>query len=64
MVVLKYLFQFDFFPWNGGKASQLTSKDPFYPPKILGIEKQEKYAVYDVILLMVVFFHRFMVTIT
>ncbi|XP_035705079.1 piezo-type mechanosensitive ion channel component isoform X2 [Folsomia candida] len=58
MVVLKYLFQFDFFPWNG-KAIQVK-KDPFWPPKILGIEKQEKYAVYDVVLLMVVFFHRFM----
>jgi len=56
MVILKYLFQFDFFPWNG-KSSQVK-KDPFWPPRILGIEKQEKYAVYDVILLMAVFFHR------
>ncbi|ODM97774.1 Piezo-type mechanosensitive ion channel component 2 [Orchesella cincta] len=58
MVVIKYLFQFDFFPWNE-KSKQVNTK-PFWPPKILGIEKQEKYAMYDVILLMIVFFHRFM----
>jgi hypothetical protein len=34
-------------------------KDPFTPQKILGIEKHGKYAVYDVTLLMVVFFHRY-----
>ncbi|CAL8113936.1 unnamed protein product [Orchesella dallaii] len=58
MVVIKYLFQFDFFPWNE-KSKQVNTK-PFWPPKILGIEKQEKYAMYDVTLLMIVFFHRFM----
>lgn len=59
MVVIKYLFQFDFFPWNE-KSKQVNTK-PFWPPKILGIEKQEKYAMFDVILLMVVFFHRWVI---
>jgi len=55
--VIKYLFQFDFFPWNDvGKA---IASGPFWPPKILGIQKKEKYAAYDVTLLMIVFFHRY-----
>ncbi|CAG7819154.1 unnamed protein product [Allacma fusca] len=59
LVVIKYLFQFNFFPWNETKENQVKSS-PFWPPRIMGVEQQEKYAVYDVTLLMVVFFHRFM----
>lgn len=55
LVVVKYLFQFNFFPWNSQNIS-----GPFWAPRILGIEKNEYYAVYDLILLLVVFFHRFM----
>ncbi|XP_023235302.1 piezo-type mechanosensitive ion channel component 2-like [Centruroides sculpturatus] len=55
LVVVKYLFQFNFFPWNF-----LTVSGPFWAPRILGIEKNEFYAVFDLLLLLVVFFHRFM----
>ncbi|XP_063601150.1 piezo-type mechanosensitive ion channel component-like [Penaeus indicus] len=56
IVVVKYLFQFDFFPWN--QVARL--KAPFWPPRIIGVEKKDRYAVYDLALLLVVFFHRFM----
>ncbi|MPC15682.1 Piezo-type mechanosensitive ion channel component 2 [Portunus trituberculatus] len=55
IVVVKYLFQFDFFPWN-----QVALDAPFWPPRIVGVEKKNRYAVYDLALLLVVFFHRFM----
>ncbi|XP_067135532.1 piezo-type mechanosensitive ion channel component 2-like isoform X2 [Centruroides vittatus] len=55
LVVVKYLFQFNFFPWNF-----LSAPGPFWAPRILGIEKNEFYAVFDLLLLLVVFFHRFM----
>lgn len=53
-MVVKYLFQFDFFPWN--QVARL--KAPFWPPRIIGVEKKDRYAVYDLALLLVVFFHR------
>nr|UEE08537.1 putative piezo-like channel protein [Astacus leptodactylus] len=56
IVVVKYLFQFDFFPWN--QVERLNA--PFWPPRIIGVEKKDRYAVYDLALLLVVFFHRFM----
>ncbi|XP_076372668.1 piezo-type mechanosensitive ion channel component-like isoform X2 [Tachypleus tridentatus] len=55
IVVVKYLFQFDFFPWNG----ETHVNAPFWPPRILGIEQKNNYAVYDLALLLIVFFHRF-----
>lgn len=57
IVVVKYLFQFYFFSWN---ESPPPPNNPFYPPVILGIKKDDNYAVYDLIVLLVVFFHRFM----
>ncbi|KAG8198468.1 hypothetical protein JTE90_022198 [Oedothorax gibbosus] len=57
IVVLKYLFQFYFFPWNNLDP---PPNNPFYPTVILGIQKGEGYASYDLAVLLVVFFHRFM----
>lgn len=59
IVVIKYLFQFDFFDWN----ESVAVNRPFDPPRILGIEKRKEdsdYALYDLLLLLLVFFHRFM----
>ncbi|CAL1285853.1 unnamed protein product [Larinioides sclopetarius] len=57
IVVLKYLFQFYFFPWNN---SPPPPNNPFYPTIIFGVRKDENYAGYDLAVLLVVFFHRFM----
>ncbi|OTF75775.1 hypothetical protein BLA29_009987 [Euroglyphus maynei] len=55
VVVLKYVFQFHFWPWI-----ELIKPSPFWWPRLLGIEKKDNYANYDLILLLVLFFHRFM----
>lgn len=58
IVVVKYLFQFDFFKWDSGSMRGTA----FDPPKMLGIEKKSgnsNYALYDLLLLILVFLHRF-----
>ncbi|GIY39704.1 piezo-type mechanosensitive ion channel component, partial [Caerostris extrusa] len=57
VVVLKYLFQFYFFPWN---VREPPPNNPFYPTIIFGVRKDDNYAGYDLAVLLVVFFHRFM----
>lgn len=56
VVMLKYIFQFEFWPWS----QQVVVKDPFWEPRIIGVEKKDNYANYDLLLLLVLFFHRFM----
>ncbi|XP_063169125.1 LOW QUALITY PROTEIN: piezo-type mechanosensitive ion channel component 1 [Candoia aspera] len=58
MVVLKYLFQFGFFPWNSYTTMVRYEGKPFFAPRILGIEKTDNYIKYDLIQLLVLFFHR------
>uniref|UniRef100_A0A8C5S4K7 Piezo type mechanosensitive ion channel component 1 (Er blood group) n=1 Tax=Laticauda laticaudata TaxID=8630 RepID=A0A8C5S4K7_LATLA len=58
MVVLKYLFQFGFFPWNSYTTMVRYEGKPFFAPCILGIEKTDNYIKYDLIQLLVLFFHR------
>ncbi|XP_054165401.1 piezo-type mechanosensitive ion channel component-like [Oppia nitens] len=57
IVVIKYIFQFDFWPWLRDPRIHFS---PFYWPRIFGISKTENYAQYDLALLLVLFFHRFM----
>ncbi|CDW56772.1 fama protein variant [Trichuris trichiura] len=54
MIVIKFVLQFGLFPWN----QLVGSSDPFYPPRILGVEKKANFATFDIALLMVLFFHR------
>uniref|UniRef100_A0A673C7F3 Piezo-type mechanosensitive ion channel component 1 n=1 Tax=Sphaeramia orbicularis TaxID=375764 RepID=A0A673C7F3_9TELE len=58
MVVVKYLFQFGFFPWNSVYEMTLNEDKPFFPPRILGLEKTDNYIKYDLLQLLVLFFHR------
>uniref|UniRef100_A0A672U0V2 Piezo type mechanosensitive ion channel component 2 n=1 Tax=Strigops habroptila TaxID=2489341 RepID=A0A672U0V2_STRHB len=55
-IVIKYFFQFGFFPWN--KYVDYTKDKPYHPPNIIGIEKKEGYVHYDLVQLLALFFHR------
>lgn len=58
MVVTKYLFQFGFFPWNSHTVLRRNENKPYFPPRILGLEKADGYIKYDLVQLMALFFHR------
>ncbi|XP_041125215.1 piezo-type mechanosensitive ion channel component 1-like isoform X1 [Polyodon spathula] len=58
MVIVKYLFQFGFFPWNSYYDTKLNEGKPFFLPRILGLEKMDNYVKYDLIQLLALFFHR------
>ncbi|XP_023560947.1 piezo-type mechanosensitive ion channel component 1 isoform X3 [Octodon degus] len=57
-VVTKYLFQFGFFPWNSHTVLRRYENKPYFPPRILGLEKTDSYIKYDLVQLMALFFHR------
>lgn len=58
MVVVKYIFQFGFFPWNSVYEMALNEDKPFFLPRILGLEKTDNYIRYDLLQLLALFFHR------
>ncbi|CAN2389469.1 positive regulation of cell-cell adhesion mediated by integrin [Pristimantis euphronides] len=58
MVVIKYLCQFGFFPWNSNTVLLRYDGKPFFPPRIFGLEKSDSYIKYDLIQLLALFFHR------
>lgn len=60
LVILKFLFQFQFFPWNSDVVQvNMEDVNPFYPVRIIGLDKRPYYAAYDIALLMVLFYHRY-----
>ncbi|XP_017671690.1 PREDICTED: piezo-type mechanosensitive ion channel component 1 isoform X1 [Lepidothrix coronata] len=58
MLLVKYLFQFGFFPWNSYTTLLRNEGKPFFPPRILGLEKSTRYLKYDLFQLLALFFHR------
>ncbi|XP_017313986.1 piezo-type mechanosensitive ion channel component 1 [Ictalurus punctatus] len=58
MVVVKYLFQFGFFPWNSEYELKLNENKPYFLPRILGLDKTDNYIRYDLLQLLALFFHR------
>lgn len=57
VVLIKCIAQFDL--WMDKNYNPIADKGPLAPVKIIGIERKPNYATYDLILLLVVFFHRF-----
>ncbi|MGH0140399.1 UNVERIFIED_CONTAM: hypothetical protein FKN15_042818 [Acipenser sinensis] len=55
-IVIKYFFQFGFFPFN--QNLRVNKNKPYHPPNIIGIEKKEGYVLYDLLQLLALFFHR------
>ncbi|XP_044149386.1 piezo-type mechanosensitive ion channel component 2 isoform X4 [Bufo gargarizans] len=55
-IVIKYFFQFGFFPWNINL--ELYKDKPYHVPNIIGVEKKEGYVLYDLLQLLALFFHR------
>uniref|UniRef100_A0A3B4TXV1 Piezo type mechanosensitive ion channel component 2 n=1 Tax=Seriola dumerili TaxID=41447 RepID=A0A3B4TXV1_SERDU len=54
-IVIKYFFQFGFFPFNQNKMDR---NKPYHPPNIIGVEKKDGYVHYDLVQLLALFFHR------
>ncbi|XP_067308925.1 piezo-type mechanosensitive ion channel component 2 isoform X2 [Pseudorasbora parva] len=55
-IVIKYFFQFSFFPFN--QHLEVSRTKPYHPPNILGIEKKDGYVHFDLVQLLMLFFHR------
>ncbi|XP_026300508.1 piezo-type mechanosensitive ion channel component isoform X8 [Apis mellifera] len=56
IVIVKCIFQLEVLPWNRDPAPN----NPLFTPRIMGVERKFNYALWDLLLLLVVFFHRFM----
>nr|XP_055071604.1 piezo-type mechanosensitive ion channel component 2 isoform X1 [Misgurnus anguillicaudatus] len=57
-VVVKYFFQFGFFPWTTSAYRGINVERAFALPNIVGIEKKDGYVLLDLIQLIALFFHR------
>lgn len=51
IVVIKFICQFGFFPWNETSAAIKLANSPNYLPGILGVRKEAYYAFWDIVLL-------------
>jgi len=56
--VVKYFFQFGFFPWTTSAYRGINAERPFAVPNIVGVEKKDGYVLVDLIQLIALFFHR------
>ncbi|XP_044155581.1 piezo-type mechanosensitive ion channel component 2-like [Bufo gargarizans] len=57
-VVIKYSFQFGFFPWTSTVYRSMNADKPFRLPNIIGIEKKDGYVHFDLVQLLALFLHR------
>jgi hypothetical protein len=58
MIVIKYIFQFQFYPWNDSNSNSMDT-EPLSAINIIGINRKENGAsVADLFLLLSLFLHR------
>ncbi|XP_072762679.1 piezo-type mechanosensitive ion channel component isoform X7 [Anoplolepis gracilipes] len=55
IVIIKCIFQLELIP-----SPRVPPSNPLYVPRIMGILKRPNYALWDLLLLLILFFHRFM----
>ncbi|XP_044597083.1 piezo-type mechanosensitive ion channel component isoform X3 [Cotesia glomerata] len=55
IVIIKCIFQWDLIAWN-----QVSGRNPLATTTIIGVDRKTNYALWDLLLLLMVFFHRFM----
>ncbi|KIH57428.1 hypothetical protein ANCDUO_12380 [Ancylostoma duodenale] len=60
VIVTKFICQFTIFDFNSVSTQSKQAADPLTPEKVLGVQRQSNFAVYDVTLLFALFFHRYM----
>ncbi|GMT25385.1 hypothetical protein PFISCL1PPCAC_16682 [Pristionchus fissidentatus] len=60
IIVIKFVCQFQFWPWMREATITDHLNDQYWPPYIFGIQKKDFYPGYEVALLMALFFHRYM----
>jgi piezo-type mechanosensitive ion channel component 1/2 len=60
LIVVKYLFQFNFYPWNNPNSplAKELARNLLNPLVVFGIEKKDTYAAFDLFLLFSLFIHR------
>uniref|UniRef100_A0AAG5DE22 Piezo-type mechanosensitive ion channel component n=1 Tax=Anopheles atroparvus TaxID=41427 RepID=A0AAG5DE22_ANOAO len=56
VVLIKCIGQFEMFWWN---QTPIASNQPFHVARLFGIERMDGYATYDLILLLMLYCHRF-----
>ncbi|XP_015277936.1 PREDICTED: piezo-type mechanosensitive ion channel component 2-like [Gekko japonicus] len=56
-ILIKYFFQFGFFPWATKVYCAINAEVPFVLPNIAGIEKKDGYVLFDLVQLLALFFH-------
>ncbi|CAJ0601474.1 unnamed protein product [Cylicocyclus nassatus] len=60
VIVTKFICQFTIFDFNSISTQSKQAADPLTPEKVLGVQRQNNFAAYDVPLLFALFFHRYM----
>ncbi|KAH9591775.1 hypothetical protein MS3_00003931 [Schistosoma haematobium] len=58
VIVIKYIFQFKFFHFNDAILRPTESAEPLWLPRIIGVNKNDDYAVFDLVQLISLFLHR------
>ncbi|CAH8569410.1 unnamed protein product [Schistosoma turkestanicum] len=58
VIVIKYIFQFKFFYFNDATLRPTESTEPLWLPRIIGVDKNDDYAVFDLVQLISLFLHR------